>query len=336
MLASPTPWHFFVRFPRVGKDSIAFSFSIQFPNRPMRLIFLLAVVSALAFSPVRTLADEPTSPAPQSNAAPDTELRKIEGIFGSDLPKTERKGSVRLIVHPHFGDLGNRDYIRILTGLRWGLNDHTELSTGVESYIDHGLKKTSPGSGIGDLRFGGKYSFREKLIPGYQTSVGLNLLFPVGHPPLGMTTGHNAYSPYIVIAKKLPKHPGLEVFLNAGVDLLENTSIPGSFERNTPHSSSFSITPGLVYDVSRYHYTLEFSYETTSLIGKDNKQFFTIRPGFAWDLPPKLKFNSKGRVTVGVGIHVTVGPDGTSTGGGGKLRAEFGISRWFRRNSKAE
>jgi len=285
-----------------------------------------------------TCAAGAAEPAPAAASTPptETEIRKIEGIFGSDLPKTEKKGSIRLIVHPHFGDLTNRDYIRVLTGIRWGVNDHTELTAGVESYFDHGLKKTSEGNGIGDLRLGGKYGFGEKLVPGYDTSAGLNLFFPVGHPPIGMTNGHNEYSPYFVIGKKIARHPGLELFLNTGVNLLQNTSIAGSFEVNTPHSDSLSFTPGLVYNRNQYHYTLELTYETTSLIGQDNKQFFTIRPGFAWDLPPKFKFHTKGRVTVGLGIHVTFGPDGVSTGGGGKIRAEFGISRWFRRDKKAD
>lgn len=276
-------------------------------------------------------ADDPSATAAGPAPAPsgDREIRKIEGIFGSDLPKTERKGSVRLILHPHFGDLTNRDYIRVLTGLRWGVNAHTELSTGVETFLDHGLKKTSPGSGVGDLRFGGKYSFGEKILPGFDTSAGLNLFFPVGHPPDTMTNGHNAYSPFVVVGKKIARHPGLTLFLNTGVDFLRRTSIPGTFERNTPHSDSFSLTPGLVYDRYPYHYTLEFSYETTSLIGRGNQQFFTVRPGFAWDLPPGLRFGARGRVTVGLGVHVTFGPDGTTTGGGGKVRAEFGLRRWL-------
>lgn len=305
-------------------------------HSPHELWPLLAAVFLWVAPMIR--ADDPagtaTTTAPGNPAEPDD--RKIDGIFGSDLPKTEKKGSLRLILHPHFGDLTNRDYLRVLTGLRWGLNDHTELTAGVEGFLNHGLKHTSEGNGIGDLRFGGKYGFGEKLFPGYDTSAGLNLYFPVGHPPLSMTNGYNEYSPYFVIGRKVDRYPGLTVFLNTGVNFLEQTGIPGSFERNTPHSSSVSFTPGLVYDRDSLHYTLELAYETTSLLGTDNKQFFTIRPGIAWDLPPKLKFHSKGRVTVGVGIHVTVGPDGTSTGGGGKLRADFGISRWFRRGANKD
>lgn len=300
---------------------------------------LLVVAALLSVTPM-TRAEDPAPAAPAAPAASakpgEADLRKIEGIFDSDLPKTERKGSWRLIVHPHFGDLTNRDYLRILTGLRWGVNDHTELTVGAEGYVDHGLKHTSEGNGIGDLRLGGKYSFGEKLFPGYDTSVGFNLYFPVGHPPLSMTNGHNEYSPYFVIGKKIDRYPGLTVFLNTGVNFLQSTGIPGSFERNTPHSSSVSVTPGLVYDRNALHYTLEVAYETTSLLGRDNKQFFTIRPGLAWDLPPGLKFHSKGRVTAGAGIHVTFGPDGVSTGGGGKVRAEFGVSRWFRRDPRKD
>ncbi len=264
----------------------------------------------------------------------EAEVRRIEGIFGSDLPTTEKKGSVRLIVHPHLGDLTNRDYLRLLTGVRWGATDHTEVTVGLEGYINHGLKRTSEGLGLGDFRLETKHSFGAELIPGYESSVGLNLFFPVAHPPVGMTNGHNAYTPYFVTGRRLASHPGLTLFCETGVEILEKTSIPGSFERNDLHSSSTFVTPGLVYTRYPFHYTLELTCATTALVGHGNEQAFTVRPGVAWDLPPGLRFHAKGRVTVAVGFHMIFGPDGTSTGGGGKLRAEFKISRWFRRNEK--
>lgn len=294
----------------------------------MKLRSLLSCV-ALVWNVVHAAESSGGAPTPQ-----DAEVRRIEGIFGSDLPTTERKGAVRLIVHPHLGDLTNRDYIRILTGLRWGMTDHTEITAAVESYIDHGLKRTSEGTGLGDLRLETKHSFGAELLPGYETSAGLNLFFPVAHPPVGMTNGHNEYTPYVVVGKRIASRPGLTLFLETGLNLLEKTSIAGSFERNDLHSSSLFVTPGLVYTRYPYHYSLELSYATTALVGRANQQAFTVRPSFAWDLPPKLRFHAKGRVTVAVGLHIIFGPDGTSTGGGGKLRAEFGISRWFRRDSK--
>lgn len=259
----------------------------------------------------------------------DTETHKLEGIFDTDLPKTERQGSIRLIVHPHFGDFTSRSYVRVPTGIRWGVSERAELTATVEPFFEHGLKHGSVGNGIGDFEVGGKYSWKQWPSSELDTSVGFNAFFPVGHPPIDMTTGYNRYSPYVVVGRRIAGWPGLLVFCNAGVNLLAKSSVVGSFERNQPHSDSIAITPGFVYDRFPYHYTCEFGFETTSLIGRGNRQFVTVRPGFAWDLPRSLTFNSTGRWMVGFGFHVTVGPDGTTTGGGGKVRAEFGLKRWL-------
>lgn len=294
----------------------------RFPVGSLLATLLLAVT-------VR--ADEPQ---PTATAPAQPELRKIEGIFNTDLPKTERKGSVRLVFHPHFGDFTSRSYLRVATGVRWGVNDHTELNVLLEPYFEHHLKSGHPGNGVGDVQLGFKYGFRDKLIPGYDTSAGLNIYRPVGHPPLDMTNGYNRYSPYFVISKKIDEVPGLVVFLNSGLNLLSKSSVPGTFDKNEAHSNSVIFTPGFVYDRYPFHYTLEVSYETTALIGSGNKTFLTVRPGIAWDLPRSLKFNSRGRWLIGFGFHATFGPDGTTTGTGAKLRAEFGISRWFHRSKK--
>lgn len=273
-------------------------------------------------------ADASTSaPAPD----PDTETHKIEGIFNTDLPKTERKGSVRLIVHPHFGDFTSRSYVRMPTGIRWGASERAEVTATVEPYFHHGLKHSSPesGNGVGDFEVGGKYNWKQWPSEDLDTSVGFNAFFPVGNPPLDMTTGYNRYSPYVVVGKRFADRPGFSVFCNAGVNLLQKSRVAGSFERNQAHSDSIALTPGFVYDHYPYHVTFELGLETTSLIGQGNHSFVTFRPGFAWDLPKKLKFNTSGRWLIGVGLHVTVGPDGVTSGAGGKIRGEFGLSRWL-------
>ncbi len=293
----------------------------------------LAALASLALARLSAQTAAVTLPMTGSTTK-DTELHKIDGIFNTELPKTEKKNSIKLIVHPHFGDLTSRNYIRVPTGIRWGVNDHTEVSATVEPYFAHGLKPGSPGYGIGDLQFGAKYAWHEWLKPDFDTSVGLNLFFPVGRPPIDMTNGFNRYSPFIVVGKKIAAHPGLTVFVNTGLSLLSKSSTPGQFDRNETHSNSFSITPGFVWDRYPWHYTFEASYESTALIGHDNKQFVTLRPGIAWDLPRKLTFNSKGRWLVGFGYHITFGPDGTTSGSGGKIRGEFRLSRLFGRGAK--
>jgi hypothetical protein len=291
---------------------------------------------SLLVAPLICAQETPPAVAREATAADDKELRKINGIFDTDLPKTEQKGSVRFIIHPHLGDFTSRSYLRIPLGVRWGVNDHVEFTATVEGYVEHGLKSGSPGNGIGDVQFGGKYEFRQWLKPDYDASVGLNARLPVGHPPIDLTDGYNHYTPYLVVSRKSPHTPGLTYFFSGSVDLMDKSNVAGSFRKNDTHSSSLLFSTGFVLDRYPYHYTLETGYQTTSLIGRDNQQFVFVKPGFAWDLPRRLKFNSSGRWLVGVSLKITQGPDGTRIDSGGKIRGEFNISRWFRSDKKTE
>src|SRR5262245_48640235 len=59
----------------------------------------------------RTGGASAASESKNTKPATDDDLR-IQGIFNSALPGTEKKNSLRLILHPHLGDLTNSDYLR--------------------------------------------------------------------------------------------------------------------------------------------------------------------------------------------------------------------------------
>jgi hypothetical protein len=286
----------------------------------------LGFAALLASHPL--LAQEGAASA--AKPPPDEQaLRKISGIFDTDLPKTERKGSIRFILHPHLGDFTRRSYVRIPLGIRWGVNDHVEFSATIEPYIQHGLKSGSPGDGLGTIQFGGKYAFRKWLKPDYDVSAGLNVRLPVDHPPIDMTDGYNHYAPYVVVSRKSPHTRGLTYFVSSTIDVMEKSSVAGTFRKNDPHSSSLLLGTGFVLDRYPYHYTLEAGYQTTSLLGRGNQQFVFVKPGFAWDLPRRFKFNSSGRWLLGFSMKFTQGPDGLRVDSGGKVRGEFNLKRLF-------
>ena len=218
--------------------------------------------------------------------------------------------------------------------MRWGVNDHVEFTATVEPYFQNGLRSGSSGDGIGDVEFGGKYAFHEWLKPDYDASVGVNVRLPVGHPPRDLTDGYNQYAPYLVISHKSRTTAGLTWFVSPVLDVMEKSKVAGSFRKDDPHSSSLLFGTGFVLDRFPYHYTLETGWQTTSLVGRDNKQFFFIKPGFAWDLPRWLTFDSHGRWLFGFSVKFTEGPDGLRVDTGGKIRGEFSISRWFRSDPK--
>lgn len=291
------------------------------PLAPSARLLLLSGCALLAL-PAATAAE----PAP---SADDTALHRIEGIFDTDLPKTEKKGRIRFLLHPHLGDFTRRDYVRLPLGLRVGVNDHVEVSATVEPYLHHGLRSGNSGNGIGSVEFGGKYAFKDWLQPALAASAGLNVRVPVGRPPLDLTDGHNHYAPYLVVSHKSPTRPGLTRFASTTLDVMDESTVAGSFRKNAAHSTSLIFATGFVLDRYPYHYTLEAGYQTTSLVGRDNKQFVFIKPGFAWDLPRRATFNSSGRWLLGFSFKITEGPDGTRIDSGGKIRGEFSLRRMF-------
>lgn len=89
---------------------------------------LIKLACGLCLGMGMAAADEPvTKPT-------DDDLR-IRGVFDSALPRTEKKRLLRLIVHPHLGDLTKRDHIRTALGFRYGITSRWEASIETDAYI---------------------------------------------------------------------------------------------------------------------------------------------------------------------------------------------------------
>ena len=112
------------------------------------------------------------TPAPEKPS--DDDLR-VRGIFNSVLPRTEKKNSLRLIVHPHLGDLTKRDNLRTALGFRYGITTRWEATAEADAYFSHGLKGKSffEESGFSTLHLGTKYQLGKIFRLGWETSVGV-------------------------------------------------------------------------------------------------------------------------------------------------------------------
>ena len=300
---------------------------MKFESLPARIVSVVMHFLPIAIVPAAraqtTVTEKTTTENPE-------EFSRVRGLFDVDLPKTVEKASLKLIVHPHFGDLLHRDYLRVPVGVRVGVNNHTEVSAEVESFLEHHLKKSGAGYGVGVLRLGGKYQWLDWLKPIVDTSTGLNTSIPVGRPPLDMTDGFYHVSPYVTFAKRWANHPKLAPFVSVGTDLIRDAHVRGSFAKNQPHSNSTSVSAGCFVDYSeRFKYTLVSTYTTTTLLGNGNKNFLSVNPSILWQLPPMLTFHSKSRWIFGVGLKANFGPDGSEFGSSAKLRGEFSFARLF-------
>jgi len=271
-----------------------------------------------------------TSNAKNGNGEQRT-ITRFPGLFEIDLPKTEKRGQIRFVFHPSFRDLINRGYIRVPLGMRWGVNDHVEVNSDVDTHFDHGLKKGYGSNGLTALHFGGKYACLHWLKPTWDTSIGLNTSFPVSRPPLDLTDGLNHISPYIAFGRKIDDIKGLSGYINLSADFVSHSSTPGGHGRNQMRSNSVQFAPGILYDWHAWHFTLETHCATTRVLGSGCHDYFTVRPGVVWDLPKKLVFNSKGRWMAGFNITAVWGPDGHTIDTGERLRAEVSLTQLFYR-----
>ncbi len=294
---------------------------------PPRMLIALVWCGSLGLLPVTRA--QTTAVEPKVKEDPEA-FSPVRGLFDVDLPKTVEKASMKLLVNPHFGDLLNRDYLRVPVGVRIGINNRTEVSAEMESFLEHGLKKSGPGYGVGVLRLGGKYQWLHWLKPFVDTSTGLNTTLPVGRPPIDMTDGFFHVSPYVTFAKRWADHPKLAPFVSLGPDLMWDAGVRGTIPKNQPHSDSMSVAAGCFVDYSElFKYTLVATYTTTALIGQGNKHFLSVNPSILWQLPPMLTFGSKSRWIFGVGLKAKFGPEGSTMSTGAKLRGEFSFARLF-------
>lgn len=260
--------------------------------------------------------------------ATDDDLQ-MKGVFNSVLPRTEKKNALRLIVHPHLGDLTKRDHIRTALGFRYGINSRWEASLEADAFFTHGLKKGGffEDSGFSTLHLGTKYQLGDPLNIGWDTSVGINWQQPMGSPPLDVTDGLRHTAPFITASHNLAGAPGWRVFTGFGWDAVTQTTTRGELEKNELGDDSINVTGGVLYERGPVTYALETTYATTRFTAQVNRDVYTVRPSIVWVLPAKYTLGSKGKWLLGLGLRLSHGPDGNDVGVNAKLRVNFDFKR---------
>lgn len=270
-------------------------------------------------------AAPPAQLDPVAGARPDAERinpRRVRGLLDVDLPRFDPPGTFNLQFNPRFRDLLKRGYIRVPTGVRWTLDEELELNVEAEAYVTHGLKNSDAGNGLGELRFGARRLVHRWPQPEFETTFGLQLEFPVGSPPIDMTDGKNHVRPFVVTEHRYPGRPRWTEFAGVSLDFMSDSSVRGQIGGNTPLDDSISLTGGFTYDHGRLVWTLQGTYTTTLLSGR-NEHFITINPSVIWFVPRKYTFNSRTQWLVGFGVRSTWGPDGHDFGTSSRVRAEI-------------
>jgi hypothetical protein len=263
----------------------------------------------------------------------DNSLR-VKGIFNSVLPGTERKNSYKLILHPHFGDLSKRDYIRSDVGLSYGITDKWDVMAMTRFYFGHGLKDAGLFSdpGLADYEVETKIRFGSSIFRGWDSAINLSYAAPLGNPAPNVTDGLIHHEVTLSSARYLESHPDVRIFFGFTTDIISQTDVQGRRDDNELRDSNQSFSGGFVVERKSIHYTFETSYSTTRIWGSTKEDVYSVRPGLIWSIPRRYTWDSKANWLIGVAIPVSFGPDGTDIGIGAKLRLDFK----FRSSSTSE
>ncbi len=275
-------------------------------------------------------------PATEPNVS-DSALQ-VRGIFNAALPGTEQKRSLHLLFKPHFGDLLNKDHLRVPIGLRYGLTENWEATAELESYFSHGIGDVGFFSqkGLSSFHLGTKYRLGNRILQNWDAAVGMDFTRPLGSPPVEVTDGLQHVAPYITFARPLAGYENVRVFWGLGVDFVNQTPTLGRLEKNQLGDDTATLTTGLVWGHGSYHYTLEANWTTTDWLGGPLKgNILSLRPGVVWQIPKKYTFDSRGQWLLGLGLRVTNGPNGTDFGAGMKLRLNFDFKKLRKRFSSS-
>lgn len=282
---------------------------------PHRLVPLVMLLACCCTQP--GAAAEPAK-------ATDDDLR-IRGVFESALPGTERRSSIRLIVHPHLGDFRERDYLRTALGVRYGLSSRWEATAESDWYFSHGLKEVPfmQERGFSSVHLGSKYRLGKIWAQTWDCSVGADFVRPVGSPPPSVTDGLQHVAPYVTFSRELPRRPEWRVFWGLGYDFVMRTRIPGELSKNQLNDDAVSVSAGALWTRGPMTYTLETSYATMHPTVDSTRDVVTLRPGFVWVLPPSLTLGSRGKWLFGFALRASQGVDGTDLGASAKVRVNF-------------
>jgi len=81
----------------------------------MRRLPLLLLLTLTGLTARAQTVPAAGNPPPQEEPTPF--LSGVRGLFDFDLPSIDPPGTMKLILHPHFGDLVRKDYMRVEGGV---------------------------------------------------------------------------------------------------------------------------------------------------------------------------------------------------------------------------
>ena len=238
----------------------------------------------------------------------------VQEVFQTELVYPQEKGELQLttVARSTWPGRGVR-IIQLPVLVEYGITDSWQLGIEWNAFTSMKYRDAADVRGVGDLSIATQYSFMNIRDSTYHAAVGLEAEIPVASVSNGISGGILTVTPFMVVAKDLPKLNYTHLFTQVRVDLVRR--VRGRADDGEVDAHGFSWNAGVVVPVRRFRFTTEFSWSTNRWNhgGHDSETYLT--PGTVVELP--------GAWEVGVGIPMGL------TGGSDKFGVVFKVTREF-------
>jgi|GEM_PF-3353271 len=214
------------------------------------------------------------------------EVRFIHDFFGTRLPGTLDQYNLSLEYDPKFGDFVNREYLRFPITLWYGLTDHTELLLGMAPFLPNPFRAGDDQRfGPGFVRTGARHRLHRPIFFFDQTTLGIDVIVPIGRPPESLTDYYGRLRPSISFSRQLHTIEHTQFLLSLQHDHAFDVPLRSESHRYIRRNTT-DFSPGVLYKPDNVGYLAEY---TLRLIDDDTGwrrgNIYTV--GVLWDVPQR-------------------------------------------------
>jgi hypothetical protein len=232
----------------------------------------------------------------------------IQEVFQSELVYPQEKGELQLTFSSTMSRSTSARLFQTPLTIEYGLTDkwQVEFEWNANSYR-HEFENDERTRGIGDVRFGTKYSFMNIKNSDFHAAVGLEVGLPTANLKKELTEGFIEYEPFVIVARDFKRLRGTQVFAQAGVGFLQRVKRHEDADENEVGAHEFSLNVGAFVPLKRVAITGELNWQTNRWNHSGEESDFFATPGIVYRLGEGWEMG------IGFPIGITTGSDRTRT-----------------------
>ncbi len=259
----------------------------------------------------------------------DSRSLRMREVLDLRLPNQGHgKYDLTLDFEPKLGDLAKRDYVRYPVELRYGLDEHWECYGGVTPYSPNPFKGPNKSWGLGYYSQGVRYDTDIKGWFFQDLAWGVDVKVPLGNPPLRLIDRYTHVTPYLTLARDLPKWKSTKLLIQISYDAAAQWGSDPSPERVKRHR--LEAGPALFYKPSEWGLFGQFAWRRFQEPERGEFNGSLTRGGGVWDIPMERshKWGLKGKWQIEAALQVETeqGKD-TDVGFNTRVRWKFDLKR---------